>query len=54
MAKRVRQVAFTANRKGQPIAYRWCTSFHRWFRIGYEEAKFAVAIGEAIEVRYIK
>jgi hypothetical protein len=54
MTKRIRQVAFTSNRKGQPIAYRWCTSCIRWFRVGYEEARFAVATGEAIEVRYVK
>jgi hypothetical protein len=54
MTKRTRQIAFTANRKGQAIAYRWCTSCIRWFRIGYEEAKLAVATGEAIEVRYVK
>ena len=54
MTKRTRQIAFTANRKGQAIAYRWCPYGHRWFRTGYEAAKFAVATGEAIEVPYLK
>ena len=49
-----RRIAFTANRKGQPIAYRYCRLAMRWIRVGYEDAKFAVATGAAIEVRYSK
>lgn len=51
---RTRQIGFTANRKGQAIAYRYCPYGKRWFRTGYEAAKFAVATGEAIEVPYVK
>jgi|688.fasta_scaffold752411_1 hypothetical protein len=50
----IRQIAFTANRKGQAIAYRYCPYGKRWIRTGFDAAKFAVSAGEAIEVPYLK
>jgi len=48
------QIAFTADKIGRPVAYRWCLIQHRWFRIGLDDAKIKIATGTAREVRYAK
>lgn len=47
-------IAFTADKNGRPIAYRWCFPAMRWIRIGYDAAKLHIAAGEADEIRYVR
>jgi hypothetical protein len=47
-------IAFTADKHGRPIAYRWSFPGMRWIRMGYDAAKLHVAAGEADEIRYVK
>jgi hypothetical protein len=51
--KKQTQIAFTADKNGRPVAYRWDLTCFRWFRIGYDEAKLRIALGTAREVRYV-
>jgi hypothetical protein len=49
------QVAFTTDKHGRPLAYRWSVAAGgRWLRVGYDEAKLAIATGKARETRYAK
>jgi hypothetical protein len=57
MEKKAPQVAFTVDKHGRPLAYFWGGSCRgipqpRWFRMGYDEAKLAVATGAARETTY--
>lgn len=47
------QIAFTADKRGRPIAYYWSRPCMRWMRMGLEAAKVDVATGNAIEVPYV-
>lgn len=49
-----RQIAFTADKNGTPIAYRFCVRGFRWFRMSYDEAKIQVATGQARQVAFVK
>jgi hypothetical protein len=44
--------AFTANKKGQAIAYRWDGIQARWFRTQLAAAQLAVVTGQADEETY--
>lgn len=52
--KSIKQIAFTTDKNGKPIAYRNSPIQMRWFRIGYEEAKLLIATGQAEQVKFIK
>lgn len=51
--KAQRQVAFTTDKHGRPIAYRWCSFGMRWFRMSYAEAELQVSTEQARQVPYI-
>jgi hypothetical protein len=46
------EIAFTTDRYGRPIAYRWSPSSHRWMRMSLNDARIFVAEGEATQVPY--
>jgi hypothetical protein len=48
------EIAFTADRHGNPIAYRWSVGARRWIRVSYGEAKVYIAAGLATEVPFAK
>ena len=54
MRQTIKQIAFTTDKNGKPIAYRNSPVQMRWFRIGYEEAKLLIATGQAEQVEFIK
>lgn len=43
----MREVRFAVDKRGRPVAFRYCRSGMRWFRCGYDEAKLLVATGQA-------
>jgi hypothetical protein len=49
-----RWIAFTNDKNGRPIAYRYCRLARRWIKVNLEEAKFRVASGADDEVEYRK
>ena len=48
------QIAFTADKHGKPIAYKWSPMAMRWIKTSYDEAKIKVATGAAVQVAYSK
>lgn len=44
------QIAFTKDRNGKTIAHRWSTGARRWIRVGAENARVMISMGEAREV----
>lgn len=46
------QIAFTTDKNGRPIAYRWSPLSCRWMKIGIDAAKLRIASGMAREVAY--
>lgn len=56
-SKRIRQVAFTADKNSRPIAYylsKQCLGSWRWIKMGVDAAKVEVATGEAVEIPYAR
>jgi hypothetical protein len=45
-------IAFTADKNGKPIAYRWCRPGMRWIKMNYDEAKMLVASESADQIEY--
>jgi hypothetical protein len=55
-SKRIRQVAFTSDKRNSPIAYylsKQCLGSWRWIRMALDVAKVEVATGEAVEIHYV-
>jgi hypothetical protein len=54
--KNTKQIAFTADKNGTPIAYYLLRAGFttRWIKMGYDKAKIEVATGTAIQVEYVK
>jgi len=50
----VKRYAFTVDARGKPIAYQWGGHYGglRWYRVGYAEAKMAIAQGHAEQIPY--
>jgi hypothetical protein len=46
------QVAITVNAKGKPVAFRYSPMQARWFRIALDEARIAIATGQAVKVPF--
>ena len=46
------EIAFTTDKHGRPVAYRWAPSLHRWIRMSLADARHFVAGGEATQVSY--
>jgi hypothetical protein len=45
--------AFTHTAKGIEIAYRYSPAQMRFFRVGLDEAKLAIATGSGVRIEYI-
>lgn len=45
-------IAFTADKNGRPIAYRWSSASLRWIKTSYDTAKVLVGSGNADEIEY--
>lgn len=45
-------IAFTTDKNGKPLAYRWSSLQMRWFRMPYDKAKVLVATNSADETTY--
>lgn len=50
--KQPEKISFRVDKRGKALAYRYSPSTSRWFRIGIDDARLKLAIGEAIEVDY--
>jgi hypothetical protein len=46
------KIAFTVDKRGKTLAYRYSLPAQRWFRIGVEAARLQLSTGQAIEVDY--
>jgi hypothetical protein len=53
MAKQL-NIAFTADKNGTPIAYKWSVGAMRWIKMSMDDAKLMVATGAARQVKYSK
>jgi len=49
---KTKQIAFTADQHGRPLAYRWSWLGMRWLRVALDAAKLDLSTGAAIEVAY--
>lgn len=47
-------IAFTADKNGKPVAYRWSAMAMRWIKMAHAEAKMLVSTEAADEIEYRK
>lgn len=47
-------IAFTADKNGKPVAYRWSRMGMRWIKMAYAEAKMLVATEVADQINYTR